>query len=123
MLRALIDPGPAPFCPLPSSARDLQSLALHNWIVALDNVDLLRAATVRKLMRLSTGIVFAVRDNSSDPEPFHFHVERPMLFTTETALRLGERAIVIELPPNAAPISQPNSKRSGPSYWEPCARR
>jgi hypothetical protein len=74
-------------------------------------------------MRLSTGIVFAVRDNSSDPEPFHFHVERPMLFTTETALRLGERAIVIELPPNAAPISQPNSKRSGPSYWEPCARR
>ncbi len=106
MLRALIDPGPARFCPLPSSARDLQSLALHNWIVALDNVDLLPAATLRKLIRLSTGMVFAVRDKSSDPEPFHFQVERPLLFTTETALRLGQRAITIDLPAHAAPISQ-----------------
>ncbi|MDQ2948619.1 MAG: hypothetical protein M3Y27_22230 [Acidobacteriota bacterium] len=106
MLRALIDPGPAPFCPLPSSTRDLQSLASHNWIVALDNVDLLPSATLRKVMRLSTGIVFAVRDKTSDPEPFHFHLERPMIFTTETRLRLDDRAIMIDLPPHAAPISQ-----------------
>ena len=106
MLRALIDPGPAAFCPLPSSARDLQSLASHNWIVALDNVDLLPSATLRKLMRLSTGIVFAVRDKASDPEPFHFHLERPMIFTTETRLRLDDRAITIDLPPHAAAISQ-----------------
>ncbi len=106
MLRAVLDPGPAPFCPLPSSARDLQSLALHNWIVALDNVDLLPSATLRKLIRLSTGMVFAVRDKASDPEPFQVHLERPMLFTSETALRLGDRAIAIQLPPHAASLSQ-----------------
>ncbi len=106
MLRAVLDPGPAPFCPLPSGARDLQSLASHNWILALDNVDLLPSATLRKLIRLSTGMVFAVRDKPSDPEPFQVHLERPMLFTTETALRIGDRAIAIHLPPEAAPISQ-----------------
>ena len=118
MLRAIIDPGPAPFCPLPSSARDLQSLASHNWIVALDNVDLLPTATLRKLIRLSTGLVFAARDSSSDPEPFHFHLERPLVFTTETALSpnlgLRDRAIFIELPANAEPVSQLDFDRLRP---------
>ncbi|MGI8743414.1 MAG: hypothetical protein ACR2NN_12750 [Bryobacteraceae bacterium] len=108
ILRALIDPGPSPFCPPPACSRDLQSLASHNWIVALDGIDLLPAPLVRKLTRIATGATFAARDRASDPEPFHLHLSRPMLFTTTpftTERAFSDRAITINLPAQSDPAS------------------
>ncbi|MGI8742903.1 MAG: hypothetical protein ACR2NN_10100 [Bryobacteraceae bacterium] len=100
LLRSLIDPGPAPFCPVPQSSRDLQSLASYNWILALDDIEQLPSRMLRQLIRLSTGETFAVRDHPSDPEPFHLYLQRPMIFTTSAALapELASLAIAIEAP-------------------------
>jgi len=100
LLRSLIDPGSAPFCPAPNSSRDLQSLAAHNWILALDRIEQRPSRMLRHLIRLSTGETFAARDRPSDPEPFHVFLERPLLFTTSAALapELAACAVIIEAP-------------------------
>ncbi|MDQ6758889.1 MAG: hypothetical protein M3Z32_03355 [Acidobacteriota bacterium] len=77
MLRALIDPGAAPFCPLPQSDRDLDSLILHNWIIALDHIDLLSRAKLKRLLAHSR--------------------TRPMIFTTELMLPHDLQASVIRV--------------------------
>ncbi|MGI8745190.1 MAG: hypothetical protein ACR2NN_21985 [Bryobacteraceae bacterium] len=103
LLRSLVDPGPTSFCPVPSSSRDLQSLAAHNWILALDRIEQRPSRMLRHLIRLSTGETFAARDRPSDPEPFHVFLERPILFTTPAALapQLAACAISIEAPVDA----------------------
>ncbi len=110
VLRTLIDPGPAPFCPLPKSVRDLHSLATHNWILALDHIERIPAKVLRELVDLSTGAVIAARDSSSDPEPFHVYLQRPMLFATAdpipSGIGLAERALIIAVPVSAT-ISLP----------------
>jgi hypothetical protein len=84
MLRSLVDPGAAPFCPLPNSKRDVNSLIDHNWIIALDHIDLLSRATLKNLAALSQ--------------------HRPMIFTTETMLPrdLQSSGIQVSLPPQTS---------------------
>ncbi len=110
VLRSLIDPGPAPFCPLPKSVRDLHSLATHNWILSLDHIECIPAKVLRELVDFSTGAVIAARDSSSDPEPFHVYLQRPMLFATAdplpSGIGLAERAFVIPVAVSAT-ISLP----------------
>ncbi len=107
VLRTLIDPGPAPFCPPPRSARDVHSLATHNWILAVDQIERLPTKVLRELTDLSTGTVIAARDCPSDPEPFHVYLQRPVLFTTAepipSSIGLTERALIVNVP--AAEIS------------------
>lgn len=124
MLRTLIDPGPTPFCPLPKSSRDVHSLATHNWILALDQVEHIPTTVLRELVDLSTGTVIAARDCPSDPEPFHVYLERPMLFTTAgpifSGVGLAERASSSTYPPPQASLF-PTSNNSTHKCWEPCA--
>ncbi len=96
MLRDLIDPGAAPFCPSPHSNRDLNSLIAHNWIIALDHIDLLPCSILKKLIALST--------------------DRPMIFTTESMLPrdLRSSAIHVRATPQPNPPSQETFHRLRP---------
>ncbi|MGI8743714.1 MAG: hypothetical protein ACR2NN_14290 [Bryobacteraceae bacterium] len=115
LLRSLIDPGSAPFCPAPNSSRDLQSLASHNWILALDEIEQLPSRMLRQLIRLSTGETFAARDRPSDPEPFHVHLQCPLLLTTSQPLapELAQRAIIIDAPAPAVDCEHLRSQLLG----------
>ncbi len=63
MLRSLIDPGAAPFCPLPHSNRDLNSLITHNWIIALELPRDLRSCAIQ--------VSLAPQPNTPSQESFH----------------------------------------------------
>ena len=96
ILRALIDPGVAPFCPSPNSNRDLDSLIAHNWIIALDHIDLLPRSILRKLIALSTG--------------------RPMIFTTESMLPPDLRGSAIHVQEASNAPSQEIFHRLRPQF-------
>ena len=80
MLRDLIDPGAAPFCPSPHSNRRLELSHRSQLIIALDHIDLLPRSILKKLIALST--------------------DRPMIFTTETMLPRENNDIQISLARN-----------------------
>lgn len=104
VLRSLIDPSTAPLAPIPSSVRELLSLARHNWILAFDHISVLSPKLTDALCRLASGLGAAVRETgTSTGEPLMQYYKRPALLTaTHTFIcpaDLAERALTVTFAP------------------------
>jgi len=104
ILRCLIDPSTAPLTPIPSSVRDLLTLARHNWVLAFDHISTLSPQLADALCRLSSGLGATLRETSSPaPEPLLQYYKRPVLLTVtdrwSCPASLAERALIVTLPP------------------------
>ncbi len=104
ILRSLVDPSTSPLTPIPSSVRDLLTLARHNWILAFDHISTLSPQITDALCRLSSGLGATVRETSAHaPEPLQQFYKRPLLLTVtgrwSCPADLAERAFIVTLPP------------------------
>jgi hypothetical protein len=110
ILRTLIDPSASPFTPLPSSARELLTLARVNWVLAFDHVSSLTPRTVDALCRLSGGVGVAHRE-PGQREPLQIYIKRPILLTVTDSWMpppdLAARALTVTLPPLADAARRP----------------
>jgi len=107
VLRSMIDPCSAPLTPIPSSVRDLLTLARHNWILAFDHISTLSPQLTDALCRLSSGLGAAVRESFGPlPDPLHQYIRRPILLTVTERFTcpadIARRALVVTLPPLTA---------------------
>jgi len=102
VLRSLVDPSIAPLSPIPSSVRDLLTLARHNWALAFDHISTLSPQLADALCRLSSGLGATFRETAA-PEPLFQSYKRPVLLTVterwSCPAGLAERALVVTLPP------------------------
>jgi hypothetical protein len=96
-LRALIDPSTAPLRRLPARARELQQLAVQNWILAFDPVRRIPTKVTEALCALSSGEAI--------------ELARPLILITPTdetrcdwtpPPALSRRTLTIDLPPLVA---------------------
>jgi putative DNA primase/helicase len=104
ILRSLIDPSTASLTPIPSSARDLLTLARHNWILAFDHLSALSPQLSDAICRLSSGLGATLRETSGPgAEPLQQHYKRPVLLTVterwSCPAGLARRALTVNLPP------------------------
>ena len=105
VLRALIDPSTALLTPIPSSVRDLLTLARHNWILAFDHISALSPPLTDALCRLSSGVGISIRETGIRPLPILYWkaCKRPMLLTVTERFScpadLAERALNVTFPP------------------------
>jgi len=107
VLRYMVDPSSAPLTPIPSSVRDLLTLARHNWILAFDHISTLSPPLTDALCRLSSGLGAAVRETFGPlPDPLHQYIRRPILLTVTERWTcpadIAKRALVVTLPPLTA---------------------
>src|ERR1039457_5938664 len=113
ILRSIIDPSAAPFTPLPSSARELLTLARLNWVLAFDHVSALTPQIADTLCRLSTGVGVALRE-SGQPEPLQLYLKRPIILTVTDRWTpppdLAARAFTVTLPPLTEDTRRPDRK-------------
>ena len=102
VLRTLIDPSASPFAPLPSSARELLTLARLNWILAFDHVSGLTPQLAGALCRLTSGVGISHRE-PGESEPLQLFIKRPILLTVTDRWTpppdLAARALIVTLPP------------------------
>src|SRR5207302_2005581 len=71
ILRSLVDPSAAPLTPIPSSVRDLLTIARYNWVLAFDHISALSPQLTDALCRISSGLGITVREAASAGlEPF-----------------------------------------------------
>ena len=106
VLRTLIDPCASPLTPIPSSFRDLRTLARHNWILAFDHLSALSPQLSDALCRLSSGLGATLRETSGPgAEPLQQYYKRPILLTVTGRWScppdLAHRALTVTLPPLA----------------------
>ena len=106
ILRSLIDPSSAPLTPIPSSVRDLLTLARHNWILAFDHISALSPQLTDALCRLSSGLGATLRETFPAPEPLQQYIRRPILLTVterwSCPADIAKRALIVTLPPLTA---------------------
>jgi hypothetical protein len=103
VLRSVIDPSASPLTPIPSSVRDLLTLARHNWILAFDHLSALSPQLTDALCRLSSGLGATLRETSGPPpEPLQQYYKRPVLLTVterwSCPADLAQRALTVTLP-------------------------
>ena len=106
VLRSVIDPCDSPLTPIPSSVRDLRTLARHNWILAFDHLSALSPQLTDALCRLSSGLGATLRETSGPgAEPLLQYYKRPILLTVtdrwSCPADLAHRALTVTLPPLA----------------------
>jgi indole-3-glycerol phosphate synthase len=115
ILRTLIDPSDAPFTPLPSSARELLTLARLNWVLAFDHVSTLTPQIADTLCRLSSGVGIAHRETGGH-EPLQLFIKRPILLTVTDRWTpppdLAARALTVTLPPLTDATRRPDPEIS-----------
>ena len=104
ILRSIIDPSTTPLTPIPSSVRDLLSLARHNWILAFDHLSTLSPQLTDALCRLSSGLGATFRETSgATAEPLQQYYKRPVLLTVtgrwSCPADLARRALTVHFPP------------------------
>jgi hypothetical protein len=104
ILRSLVDPSAAPLTPIPSSVRDLLTVARHNWVLAFDHISALSPQLTDALCRISSGLGITVREAPGPGlEPFQENLRRPVLLTVTDRFvcppDLAERALFVTLPP------------------------
>ena len=104
ILRSLIDPCASPLTPIPSSVRDLRTLARHNWILAFDHLSALSPQLSDALCRLSSGLGATLRETAGPgAEPLQQYYKRPVLLTVtgrwSCPADLARRALTVTLPP------------------------
>jgi len=102
VLKALVDPVKAPIRSLPGSLRDLAITADSNWVLALDNISLLKDHMSDAFCRLATGGGFATRALWTDDEERIFEQMRAVILNgidaVVTRQDLLGRSIVLRLP-------------------------
>jgi hypothetical protein len=102
ILRALVDPNPAPVRTAPREERDLFIAANNSHLLAFDNLSDLPAWLSDALCRLASGGSFAVRQLYTDREKVLFQAARPVILNgiegVITRPDLAERAIFLTLP-------------------------
>jgi hypothetical protein len=107
-LRALIDPSTAPLRRLPTRDRELRHLALHNWILAFDQVCRIPSKISEALCALSSGDALELARAGRDP--LVLQLARPLILITPTdetrgawspSRTLSNRTVTIDLPPIA----------------------
>jgi len=106
ILRALIDPCASPLTPIPSSVRDLLTVARHNWILAFDHLSGLSPRLTDALCRLSSGLGATLRETAGPgAEPLQQYYKRPILLTVtgrwSCPADLAHRALTVRFPPLA----------------------
>ena len=106
VLRTLIDPCASPLTPIPSSFRDLRTLARQNWILAFDHLSALSPQLSDALCRLSSGLGATLRETAGPgAEPLQQSYKRPILLTVtgrwSCPADLAHRALTVTLPPLA----------------------
>jgi hypothetical protein len=102
----VFDPCDSPLTPIPSSARDLRTLARHNWILAFDHLSALSPQLTDALCRLSSGLGATLRETAGPgAEPLQQYYKRPILLTVtdrwSCPADLAHRALTVTLPPLA----------------------
>ncbi len=83
ILRSLIDPSATPLLSPPRNERDLFTLALHNRILAFDNVNFVRPTMADALARIATGTGVAIMSRNIFDEPQSLALERPIVITAK----------------------------------------
>ena len=106
ILRSVVDPCAAPLTPIPSSVRDLRTLARQNWILAFDHISALSPPLIDALARLTTGLGATLRETAGPgAEPLQQYYKRPILLTVterwSCPADLAHRALTVTLPPLA----------------------
>jgi hypothetical protein len=102
-LRFLVDPHTTPLRGSPHNERDLAIAAENSWVLAYDNLSVVKPWLSDTLCRVSTGAGFATRRLYTDKDELLISVARPILLNgiaTEMVNRpdLLDRALVVELP-------------------------
>jgi hypothetical protein len=102
ILRALVDPNPAPVRTAPRDERNLFIAANNSHLLAFDNLSDLPAWLSDALCRLASGGSFAVRQLYTDREEVLFQAARPVILNgiedVITRPDLADRAIFLTLP-------------------------
>ncbi len=114
ILRSLIDPSAANLTPVPSSVRQLFTLARDNWILALDHISHLPPTFSDALCRLSAGAGVALRETASRAtDPVLQTYKRPILLTVTDRFScpadLAERALTVTFAPLPPERRRPES--------------
>lgn len=117
VLRALIDPSPAPLRSVPREERDLMISAQAGWALSFDNLSFFPAWLSDAFCRLATGGGFSTRELYTNDEEMLFDAQRPILFTAiEDIALIGDlvdRSIKLTLPP----VSETNRRTEG-EFWQ-----
>lgn len=102
ILRTIVDPSASPFTPLPSSARELLTLARLNWVLAFDHISTLTPQIAATLCRLASGAGVTHRE-PGQREPLQLFIKRPILLTVIDGWTLppdlAARALTVTLAP------------------------
>ena len=116
VLRKLVDPRQTLDRAAPRDDHDLAIHAMHNWVVALDNVSGLADWLSDGLARLATGSGFSTRQLYTDSEEFSFSAARPVMINgigdVINRSDLLDRALLV----NLAPISE-QDRRLEETFW------
>jgi hypothetical protein len=102
-LRYLVDPHVTPLRPDPRTEQNLSLAAQRNWVVAFDNLSLVRPWLSDALCRIATGAGFGTRQLYTDEEEVLVRVCRPVMLNGIAAEMVSrpdllDRALVLELP-------------------------
>jgi len=102
VLKSLVDPVEAPLRSLPGSLRDLAITADSNWVLAVDNLSMLKESMSDAFCRLATGGGFATRALYTDDEERIFNQMRATILNGIDAIVTRQdllgRSIVLRLP-------------------------
>lgn len=116
VLRKVVDPRQTLDRAAPRDDHDLAIHAMHNWVVALDNVSGLADWLSDGLARLATGSGFSTRQLYTDSEEFSFSAARPVMLNgigdVIDRSDLLDRALLV----NLAPISE-QDRRLEEELW------
>ena len=116
IIRSLIDPQDSPLLSEPGSTRDLMVTATNGWLLAYDNISVIRPWLSDGLCRLATGGGFAARSLFSNDERTVLHAQRPVILNgiEEFVQRgdLSDRTVFL----NLAPIP-PGQRRREDELW------
>jgi hypothetical protein len=117
VIRLLIDPQEASLLAEPGSVRDLMVTAVNGWLLAFDNVSVIRPWLSDGLCRLATGGGYAGRALFSDDERVVLHAQRPVVLNgiDEFVRRgdLSDRTVFLNLPPIPS-----DRRRREEEFWD-----
>src|ERR1039457_5742620 len=122
ILRSIVDPSAAPFTPLPSSSREVLTLARLNWVPAFVHVSTLTPQIADTLCRLPRAFAVACREPGHS-EPLQLVLKRPIILTVTDRWMpppdLEARALTVTLPPLPRHTPRPHPPPPPPSVARP----
>jgi hypothetical protein len=80
-IRSLVDPSTTPLLPPPKTERDLFNMALHNRVLAFDNLTGIARQLKDAIARLATGTGLAICGRNMFDEPHMLPLARPIVVT------------------------------------------